>query len=293
MKIGALIFPALLVIGALYLLFRKIWKPASWKKPKMPFSVEWKKMLQANVSYYVNLPTEKRNLFEYKVHEFIYNCKITGVNTDVEDIDRVLIASSAVIPVFSFPDWNYSNIDEVLLYPGEFDNSYNTEGEGRNIAGMVGTGYLEGKMILSKSALHHGFSNSSDKKNTAIHEFVHLIDKSDGSIDGVPELLLDKQFTIPWLDLIHKKIIAIEEGEANINPYGATNQVEFFAVISEYFFERPQLLKQKHPQLYAYLKQIFKQDVWYKRRKSRELRRNDSCPCGSGKKFKHCCMRKN
>jgi hypothetical protein len=293
MKIGALIFPLLLVIVAVYLLYKKLWRSSSWKKPATALPDEWRSMLLLNVNYYNNLSDEGKKHFEFKVHEFIYNCKITGVNTDVKDLDRVLIASSAVIPIFSFPDWNYSNIDEVLLYPGEFDSAFNTDGDGRNIAGMVGTGYMEGKMILSKSALHHGFKNSTDKKNTAIHEFVHLIDKSDGSIDGIPELLLDKQFVIPWLDLIHKKIIAIEGGEANINPYGATNQVEFFAVISEYFFERPQLLKQKHPQLYEYLKQIFKQDVWYKRRKTQELRRNDLCPCGSGKKYKYCCLRKS
>ncbi len=71
---------------------------------------------------------------------------------------------------------------------------------------MVGTGYTEGKMILSKQALHHEFRNETDKKNTAIHEFVHLIDKADGNTDGIPALLLEKQYTLPWIDLIQKKI---------------------------------------------------------------------------------------
>lgn len=53
-----------------------------------------------------------------------------------------------------------------------------------------------------------------------------------------------------WINLIQKKIEEIYEGESDINPYGATNKTEFFAVISEYFFERPKLLKQKHSELY-------------------------------------------
>ena len=51
------------------------------------------------------------------------------------------------------------------------------------------------------------------KKNTAIHEFVHLIDKTDGTIDGIPELLLEKQYTIPWIDLIKNKIDEIYDIE--------------------------------------------------------------------------------
>ena len=66
-------------------------------------------------------------------------------------------------------------------------------------------------------------------------------------------MLLEKQYTIPWIDLIQKKIAEIYEGESDINPYDATNKTEFFAVISEYFFERPKLLQQKHPKLYSLL----------------------------------------
>ena len=108
--------------------------------------------------------------------------------------------------------------------------------------------------------MRNGFRNETDKKNTAIHEFVHLIDKSDGVIDGVPELLLSKQYAIPWIDLIKQEIDKIYEGRSDINPYGATNKSEFFAVISEYFFERPQLLQSKHPELYEMLEMIFRID---------------------------------
>ena len=215
----------------------------------------------------------------------------SGVDTSVDALDRVLVATSAIVPIFEFPNWQYLNLQEVLLYPRRFNEKFDSgEGSG-SILGMVGTGYMEGKMILSKPALYHGFANESDKKNTAIHEFVHLIDKADGNIDGVPVLLLEKQYAIPWIDLIRKKIDEIYEGESDINPYGATNKAEFFAVISEYFFERPKLLHQKHPQLYKLLEEIFDQKLASKKIKKRrgEIERNDPCPCGSGKKYKKCC----
>ncbi len=262
-----------------------------WKKPRKFFSATWRKILTTNVSYYINLTTDEKQRFEYKIQEFLHNVRITGISTDINETDRLLVAASAIIPIFAFPDWQYINLKEVLLYPNQFDKDFKTEGGERRILGMVGTGYMNGKMILSKRALRHGFSNESDKKNTAIHEFVHLIDKADGNIDGVPAALLEKQYTIPWIDLIQHKIDEIYEGKSDINPYGATNKSEFLAVISEYLFERPKLLKAKHPKLYELLEEIFNQEMTTKvfKKKSKNIGRNDPCPCGSGEKFKRCC----
>ena len=59
--------------------------------------------------------------------------------------------------------------------------------------------------------------------------------------------------------MMHKNIQDMMKDRSDINPYGATNQAEFFAVVSEYFFERPDLLQRKHPELYGMLEQIFRQ----------------------------------
>jgi len=262
-----------------------------WKMPEEPFPTDWKIILNRYVSFYNSLSGEEKNRFEYKVQEFLLNCRITGIDTSIDTTDKLLVASSAVIPIFQFDDWKYSNIHEVLLYPSMFNENFETDGSDRGILGMVGSGYMEGKMILSKPALRHGFKNESDKKNTAIHEFVHLIDKTDGSVDGIPSVLLEKQYAIPWIDLINKKIDEIYDGKSDINPYGGTDRAEFFSVVSEYFFERPKLLAKNHPDLYNLLEKIFKQDMASRRLKKNKgkIRRNSPCPCNSGKKFKKCC----
>ena len=64
---------------------------------------------------------------------------------------------------------------------------------------------------------------------------------------------------MPWLDKIHETIKQIMENRTDINPYGATNEAEFFAVVSEYFFKRPDLLESNHHELYEILVSIFKQ----------------------------------
>ncbi len=286
--------PFLILVGALIIIiifYKWISKRKKWKDPTELFPVKWRKILIEKVTFYNNLTANEKDLFEYKVQEFLTNVRIIGIETQIDETDKVLVAASAIIPIFEFSEWQYINLDEVLIYPNEFNNQFETgEKTSKNILGMVGSGYMNGKMILSKTALHHGFQNETDKKNTAVHEFVHLIDKLDGSVDGIPELLMQKQYAIPWIDLICKKIDEITDNKSDINPYGATNKAEFFAVISEYFFERPKLLKSKHPELYAMLEKIFNRKMALKiKNKSSKIRRNDPCPCGSGEKFKRCC----
>jgi MtfA peptidase len=217
-----------------------------------------RKILEEQVPFYQQLDENNKKEFEKRVEQFLASVKITGVKTTVEDLDKVLIASSAVIPIFNFPGWEYCNLNEVLLYPESFDHEFQQEGEHRSIIGMVGSGALNNVMILSQHELRQAFINKTGKDNTAIHEFVHLLDKTDGSVDGVPELLLEKKYIMPWLQLMQKKIQLIMDNRSDINPYGATNEAEFFAVVSEYFFERPKLLKEKHPDLYALLEKIFR-----------------------------------
>src|SRR5204863_3217999 len=129
----------------------------------------------------------------------------------------------------------YINLHEVLLYPGTFNQDYDQVGTDRHISGMVGSGAMQNVMIISKWQLRQGFVNSADARNTAIHEFVHLIDKMDGTMDGVPEIILERKHVPGWQNLVSATIQQMRTYGSDIDMYGATNPAEFFAVISEYF----------------------------------------------------------
>ncbi|HEX2533534.1 MAG TPA: M90 family metallopeptidase [Chitinophagaceae bacterium] len=221
---------------------------------------EERQILEENVPFYNALDEAGRNRFEARVQRFLGRTRITGVGTEVEPLDRVLVAASAIIPIFAFPDWEYINLKEVLLYPDAFNEEFAQEGEGRTTLGVVGTGPYQNLMILSRHELRQGFQNRTGKRNTAIHEFVHLVDKTDGAVDGIPEALLERGYVQPWLKMIRGYLQELMRGKTDINPYGATNEAEFFAVVAEYFFERPDLLEEKHPELYRMLSAIFLQE---------------------------------
>lgn len=219
----------------------------------------WYELLEVNVLFYKKLNKEDKLHFKKRIQSFLSYVKIVAVDFELEDLDILLVASSAVIPVFGFDDWKYPNIKTVLIYPDYFnyDLNFHKKAKGKNIGGMVGNGVLENKMILSRSALHHGFSNKTDKGNTGVHEFVHLLDKLDGKIDGVPKALMDNKNLMLWLDLVYEKMESINNDRSDIRDYGGTSEIEFFAVASEYFFERPMLLKRKHPDLHKMLSNCF------------------------------------
>ncbi len=218
----------------------------------------YKEVLTDYVKFYWQLSEKDKELFEKRVEQFLSAVPVIGVNAEVEDLDRLLIASAAVIPVFSISDWQYINLHEVLLYPGTFNQDFEQNGFDRPVTGMVGTGPMQHKMILTKWQLRQGFVNNSNMHNTAIHEFVHLIDKMDGTMDGVPEIILERKYVKQWKNLMDSTIWQMKTYGSDIDMYGATSPIEFFAVISEYFFEQPETLKANHTELYEMLKRIYK-----------------------------------
>jgi Mlc titration factor MtfA (ptsG expression regulator) len=266
-----------------------------------PFPAEWEAVLQAEVIFFRSLQPDEQVRFRRELQVFLGEKQITGIKTKVDTTTRVLAAASAIIPIFGFPDWEWDQISEVLIYPSRYNKDYQfDDAQGRYTLGQVGTGFMNRLMILSKPDLLQGFRNPGDKRNVGLHEFAHLVDKSDGTIDGLPRVGLDRKAVGPWIELVRRKMEEIDRGDSDINDYGATNPEEFFAVASEYFFERPGIMQRKHPELYAMLAKVFNQDLRQRADTfAREMKRgrvrfgrNSPCPCGSGKKYKKCCLGK-
>ncbi|MBF9239389.1 zinc-dependent peptidase [Hymenobacter sp. BT683] len=270
------------------------------------FPVAWRQILSERVAFYLSLTKNEKARFEKQVQVFLASTRITGVQTEVDDSTRLLVAASALIPVFGFPEWEYSNLGEVLIVPDAWKLENDPTKEVKPLQGTL-LGSVQGfqnqhYMRLSKASLEQGFRDGLDRQNVGIHEFAHMLDEADGVIDGVPKAALPPELLQPWAAVMKREIEAIEAGKSEINPYAATNEAEFFAVVTEYFFEKPEKLQENHPELYELLGRAFRQNPkkrflrfatdpreWLKTlRSSRKFGRNDPCPCGSGKKYKEC-----
>jgi Mlc titration factor MtfA (ptsG expression regulator) len=130
--------------------------------------------------------------------------------------------------------------------------------------GRLGEAWLRGAVILSWDDVRRGSADFQDGHNVTFHEFAHQLDQEDGSFDGAPVLEKASHYR-SWARVLLKEYNALGEAvdrgqETLIDQYGATDPAEFFAVITEAFFERPKALKEKHPELYDELMKFFHQD---------------------------------
>ena len=262
---------------------------------RQPFPASWELVLQSHVAFFRALPDHEKERFRQLVKVFLDEVRITGIRTEVDDAVRVLVAASAVIPIFGFQDWEYHRLGEVLVYPDTFGEKYQTTGNAdRNVLGMVGLKHLSGVMILSKPSLLGGFDNPSSKDNVGIHEFTHLVEQEEADHGLPPEV--PWQAVKHWVQYVAQELAHPPRNHSYINSYAYTNEHEFLAVLAEYFFKSPDLLQKKDPQLYAMLREMFHQDAGSLLHGPSSGRqrygRNAPCPCGSGKKYKHCCLLK-
>ena len=224
-------------------------KPAIYRQ----IPIQWKSILRHRVQFYNRLDANRKKDFEDRIQYFLTTVRFIGIKTQVTDIDRILVAAGAVITLFGFKKWHFSNLQEILIHPADFI----IPGTDKKVRGLVGYGAMEGRMMLSRKALIEGFYNASDGKNIAIHEFIHILDMEDGKVDGVLSDIMHDIDISPWMHLIHQKMSEIEEGRSGIRKYGAANEIEFLSVASELFFENPDKMEKEHPKLFKALDTIF------------------------------------
>ena len=84
------------------------WRRVTWEIPNEPFPAKWRSILVKEIDFYNGLTSPEKKSFEFKVQEFLLNCRITGIETTVDLTDRLMVASSAVIPILKFPKWHYT-----------------------------------------------------------------------------------------------------------------------------------------------------------------------------------------
>ncbi|MDQ3035645.1 MAG: zinc-dependent peptidase [Myxococcota bacterium] len=223
---------------------------------RTPLSGSMRELLEEKIELYRRMPDEEKARFEKEVKFFLDEQIVTGPRgAALPERLRILVAASAVIIVFGRRGFRYPKLRDVVVYDEAFDDEYE-QGHDKNILGMV---HGQGPILFSARALEHGFANTKDGLNVGLHEFAHVLDFETGAVDGVPSFMPWKNVK-PWLHVMHDEVKRVETRGSILRQYAATNEAEFFAVATEAFFERPKVLRQKHPELYELLKETFGQD---------------------------------
>ncbi len=195
------------------------------------------------------LESDERVLFCSIIHHLAEQIDFNGHDIEIDDEIRFVVLAQAARLALRIPYDVYRELKTIHIWPRAKD------GEGVFILGQA---HHYGSISLSWNAVKHGLYNSSDGRNTALHEFAHAIDQQGSPADGLPpsDQIND---TYAFCRASAKYFFALQNDAKGLplRKYGATNEAEFFAVATEALFEKPEQLKRKAPELYRALAEFY------------------------------------
>ena len=221
----------------------------------------------ARVAFVARLNTEERARLKELCILFLHAKQISAAGGLELTLEMKLgIAAQACILILELGLEHYDGWVEIIVYPAEF----RPRSEIRNDHGLMetdetsyaGQAWLRGPVILSWADVEH--AGEMDGMNVVIHEFAHKLDMLNGTANGFPPLhagmnrqVWSEVFTTAYNDLC-KRVAAGEY--TDIDPYATQSPAEFFAVVSEAFFELPDIVRAIYPRVYEQLALFYRQD---------------------------------
>lgn len=233
-----------------------------------PFSEKWKQLLEENCPLYRLLPEELKNQLQGLVNVFLVEKTFIGCRGQIiTDQVKITIASQACMLLLNRQTKLYPRLNTIYVYPQTYvvDSTHHEDGlvvEDKDI--RLGESWHNGPIIIAWDNVAHTARSVNHGHNVVMHEFAHQLDQEDGVIDGAP--LLDSASSYKtWANVLgaeYKKLCdsLYAHHHSVLDPYGATNPAEFFAVATEAFFEKPCQLLKHHPRLYEEFKNYYKLD---------------------------------
>jgi Mlc titration factor MtfA (ptsG expression regulator) len=267
---------ALLFIAGLVLAVAAwLWGPAlwsNWRRARVlrePFPAAWREILRQRMPYFRRLPPDLQLQLKKHVQWLLAETPFIGCRgLEITDEVRVLVAAQAALLLLNRGAGRFRGLRQVLIYPGPFivDRPVNTGGvtqDARRV--LAGESWQQGQLILSWDDVLAGAADPDDGRNVVIHEFAHRLDQETGAANGAPWLGARRERYARWSQVLGAAYTRLQQqlaegAEPWLDPYGATDPAEFFAVLSETFFENPVLLAQADLDLYRELAEFYRVD---------------------------------
>jgi len=234
-----------------------------------PLPAEWWAMIDRRVPYIRRMNEETRRELGGIIQILLHEKHFEGVGgLEMTDEIRVTIAAQAAVLLLHRETNYYPTLKSIVVYPSTYvAPTKRRMPDGTIVEGpqaRLGESWFRGSLVLSWSDVLRGARDERDGRNVVFHEFAHQLDGESGSMDGAP-LLRHKPCYQDWARVLgkeYKQLTAqVHSGfRSLLDPYGATNPPEFFAVATELFFERPAQMKAYYPELYDQLSCFYEQD---------------------------------
>ena len=229
----------------------------------LPFPAPWRRILRQRVPALARLPADLQRQLKQHVQVFLAEKPFIGcAGQTITDEVRLVIAAQACLLLLgqARPDY-YPRLQQVLVYPGAFAVQALHTGAGGVVheqrQALAGQSWAHGQVVLGWAEVLAGAADPADGRNVVVHEFAHQIDQDKGLADGRPWRPTASQRR-RWAAVMGDALAHLQATpSALISGYGATDAAEFFAVISELFFEQPQALAAEAPAVYQELALLY------------------------------------
>lgn len=266
----AIIFSVVVSVIAIAILIYPLW--VKWQRDRLmakPVPRHWLNIIESNLAIYHSLEIHQQKQLQGYVQVFLKEKQFIGcMGLQVTEEMRVTIAAIACLLLFGDRKTYFPNLRSILIYPHAYivneivmRDHYIVE---ERLVARLGESWTQDQIILSWEQIQQDLRNWQDGHNVILHEFAHQQDQEYGSAEGVPILprtldyaLWAKVMTTDYLQLCDQ---VERQHKTIIDSYGATNPAEFFAVVTETFFEKPKQLYQHHSSLYELLQRYYQLD---------------------------------
>jgi Mlc titration factor MtfA (ptsG expression regulator) len=239
------------------------------KLREQPFPAAWREILHRRVPYFRLLPADLQIQLKKHIQVFLAEKSFIGCGgLAISDEVRVTIAAQACLLILNRRTDYYPFLRQILVYPGAFIvERLRPEPSGvlqEERHALSGESWTHGQVVISWEDALEGAGVVDDGRNVVIHEFAHQLDQEKGYANGAPWLGLRARYP-RWSQVLGGEFARLQSQALLQEPslfshYGATNPAEFFAVISEVFFEQPQRMAAEHPALYGELRTLYRVD---------------------------------
>jgi Mlc titration factor MtfA (ptsG expression regulator) len=236
---------------------------------KRPFPPMWSAVLESNIPIYQHLPHFLKKRLQQHINVFLKEKQFIGCGgLLITDEIKITIAGQACLLLLNESETYYSKLTSILVYP----TAYLVKATARITNFLIeekeevrlGESWLKDRIVLAWDAIEKDISNWQDGHNVVLHEFAHQLDGEDAIMNGVPILASQEDYR-NWSEIFQREYNNLKQNielgrKTAIDEYGAINPAEFFAVVTEFFFEQPRQMQQKHPELYQMLNHYYKVD---------------------------------
>lgn len=250
----------------------KFWlrKGSRKKIIKKEFPLAWLKIIETNASFFNLLDSKLKKQLLKLVQIFINEKIFEGcAGLIITDEIKVTIAAQACILLLGQDHNFYPNLRTILVYPTAYfapETYYLKDGSLiETIQYRYGESWQRGQVVLCWDEIKKDTLDITDGQNLILHEFAHQLDQEYRIVESIPFILQNTSY-VTWARILYDEYNRLvtdinNNKETFLNEYGATNQNEFFAVITEFFFEKPIELRRNHPNLYNQLLDFYKIDT--------------------------------